>query len=71
MFRGYSHDSSDMKAAAVILLLSALVLFLFLVILVYVKAMVMFVQNQSAENMEEKSADKAKKEKARRLEMEI
>ena len=71
MFRGYSHESTDLKVAAVILLLSALVLFLFLVILIYVKAMVMFVQRQSAEEIEEKSVAKAKQEKARRLEMEI
>ena len=71
MFRGYSHEGSDLRIAAVLLLISGLVLFLFLVILFYVKAMVMFIQRQSLESQEEKSEAKAKQEKARKLEMEI
>ncbi len=64
-FKSYANDANNMKIAAVILLLSAFVLFLFLIIILYVKAMLTFLQGAENKQIEDKN-----EKKARRLEME-
>ena len=65
VFKSYANDANNMKIAAVILLLSAFVLFLFLIIILYVKAMLTFLQGAENKQIEDKN-----EKKARRLEME-